>query len=101
MSAFVRSRVRTRVGHDARLSLTLDVAGSSGVSLVVDAVNLIATEDGVIDRALYLLDPAAGLVVSPDGRNYTVPLIANPDFGKMLNRFTPQRFLRLGLRVGF
>ena len=77
------------------------MAGSSDVSLVVDAVNLIATEDGVIDRALYLVDPAASLIVSPDGRNYTVPLVANPDFGKLLSRFTPQRFLRLGLRVGF
>jgi len=64
-------------------------------------MNLIATEDGVVDRALYLVDPAAPLATSADGRQYTVPLLANPGFGELLTRYTPQRFLRLGLRVGF
>jgi hypothetical protein len=86
---------------DARLAFEIGFAGARALSVIVDAVNLIATEDGVVDRALYLVPPAANLTVSPDGRSYTVPLAANPDFGTMRNRFTPQRFLRLGMRVGF
>ncbi|MGD8277341.1 MAG: TonB-dependent receptor [Gemmatimonadota bacterium] len=86
---------------DARFALDIGLAGERSVSIVLDAVNLIATEDGRVDNALYLVDPIGSLTVSPDGRNYTVPLIANPDFGTLITRFTPQRFLRLGLRVGF
>jgi hypothetical protein len=86
---------------DARLAIDIGLAGERSVSIVLDAVNLIATENGRVDNALYLVDPAGSLTVSPDGRNYTVPLIANPDFGTLITRFTPQRFLRLGLRVGF
>lgn len=86
---------------DARFAVDIGLAGDRSVSIVLDAVNLIATRDGRIDNALYLVDPAGALAVSPDGRNYTVPLIANPDFGTLITRFTPQRFLRLGLRVEF
>ncbi len=86
---------------DARLAIDFHLSDDRIVSLVIDAVNLIATEDGRVDNALYLVDPAGSLTVSPDGRSYTVPLIANPDFGMLITRFTPQRFLRLGLRVGF
>ena len=94
---------RTRRGKQGvqRFALDIELAGQRSVSVVIDAVNLLATEDGRVDNALYLVDPAGSLTVSPDGRNYTVPLIANPDFGKLITRFTPQRFLRLGLRVGF
>jgi hypothetical protein len=73
--------------------------GGAPVSLVVDALNLVRSNDGVVDNALYLVDPSQTLTTS--GTVVTVPLVANPNFGKLLQRRSPGTVLRAGLRFDF
>jgi Carboxypeptidase regulatory-like domain len=86
---------------DARFSLSLRKAAGYSASIVLDGLNLLQSDAGIVDSAVYLVDPNANLAISPDGTRTTVPLIANPDFGQLLTRFRPQRQLRLGARVSF
>jgi hypothetical protein len=53
----------------------------------------------VIDRALVLVDPQAPLTTDPLG-NVTLPLAANPRFGRLLSRRDEPRVVRLGIRFG-
>ena len=87
---------------DARVEIGLPVRFSDGsrLALVVDGFNLISSETGIVDRALVLVDPAGTLTVGGGGQ-INVPLIANPNFGKLLSRRTDSRFFRIGLRVGY
>jgi len=68
--------------------------------LTVDVLNLVSTPVGVVDRALVLIDPAGTLTTDPQG-NVTLPLIANPRFGKLLSRRTEPRMVRFGLRLAY
>ena len=86
---------------DARVTIGITSGDRHAAHVVIDAINLVAPEDIVPDRAVYLADPARDLVVSPNGRNVTVPLIANPGFGEAVARYAPQRLLRLGLRLSW
>jgi hypothetical protein len=86
---------------DARLAVTLRRAAGYSATFVLDGLNLMSSDDGIVDRAVYLLDPARNLEFSADGKSVTVPLVANPRFGQLLTRFAPQRHVRLGLRVSF
>jgi len=71
------------------------------VELVVDAMNLLDTEFADVDRALYLVDPAGSLSTDPTTDEITVPLLANPDFGKAIRRYGQGRYLRIGIRVNY
>jgi hypothetical protein len=71
------------------------------VELVIDALNLLEAGAVDVDRALYLVDPAQATTVDPQTGAVTVPLTANPDFGRTVVRRGPGRFLRLGLRVNY
>jgi hypothetical protein len=71
------------------------------VELVIDAMNLIESNAFDVDRALYLVDPAQATTIDPQTGDVTVPLAANPDFGRAVVRRSPGRFLRLGLRVNY
>ncbi|MGH7504790.1 MAG: hypothetical protein ACRELX_04035, partial [Longimicrobiales bacterium] len=86
---------------DARLSLEFVRTDRYTGQLVVDGLDLLASEIGVLDRAVYLVDPAVDLATAPAGRVVTVPLVANPNFGELLTRYAPQRQLRIGLRVSY
>jgi hypothetical protein len=86
---------------DARLAVTFRQSAAYSATLVLDALNLIASEDGIVDNAVYLVNPQTDLTYDPATSVLTVPLAANPEFGRLLTRFTPQRQLRLGLRVSF
>jgi hypothetical protein len=86
---------------DGRLSIDVASTELLRANVVIDVLNAIASEDIIPDRAVYLVDPARQLNVSPNGRNVTVPLIVNPNFGRPLVRFTPERVVRLGLRVSW
>jgi len=88
-------------GLDARLAVTLRQNARYSATFVVDALNLIASEDGVVDRAVYLVDPQTDLSFDPATSTVTVPLTVNPEFGRLSTRYTPQRQLRLGLRLSF
>jgi len=107
--------LRTQVGRFAERNScrgptqrTLDVRLVLGpfhlgypVELVVDGMNLLDTELADVDRALYLVDPTGALTRDPTTGVVTVPLLANPDFGKPVRRFGSGRYLRVGLRVNY
>jgi hypothetical protein len=90
-------------------SHALDLSASVGLPLrslggrlefMVDVFNLAATATGVVDRAVLLVDPA-GTVITDALGNVTLPLIANPRFGKLLSRRTEPRMVRFGLRLAY
>ena len=84
----------------ARLVIALSPLFHVPLSLVVDGLNLVSTNTGVIDRALYLIDPTRALTTSGAGV-VTMPLVANPNFGKVLARTTPGATVQAGLRLNF
>lgn len=86
---------------DARLSLSLMRLGRYDTELFVDGLNLIESDFGAVDRALYLVDDSRALVRDPVAGTVAVPLVANPNFGKPLARRTAGRIFRLGLRVNY
>jgi hypothetical protein len=71
------------------------------VELVVDGLNLLDAEYADVDRALYLVDPTGTLTTDPATGLVTVPLVANPDFGKAIRRYGSGRALRFGIRVNY
>jgi hypothetical protein len=87
-------------GLDLRFAMRLPfrVMGSD-LRLMVDAFNVVSSESGVVDRAVYLVDPTQPLVVV--GSAVTVPLIANSGFGTLLARRGEPRMVRLGLKVDY
>ncbi len=86
---------------DVRLAMTVARPRGSAVDLFADAVNLIESDVGIRDRALFLVDPTGAITVDPGTGRLTVPLVANPDFGKLLVRRSNGRFVRVGVRVGY
>ncbi|MCI0435410.1 MAG: carboxypeptidase-like regulatory domain-containing protein [Gemmatimonadetes bacterium] len=104
MEAFVeRNACRGPAIHslDGRITIGITSGDRYNAEIVVDALNLVAPEDIVPDRAVYLVDPSSDLAVSPNGRNTTVPLVVNPGFGEAVARYAPQRLIRLGLRLSW
>jgi hypothetical protein len=88
------------VALDLRVGVRLFQVGGLPAELVVDGLNLIQSEDGIVDRALYLVDPA-GSITTPAAGRVRVPLVVNPDFGKLLVRRAAPAALRAGLRFNF
>ncbi|HXE57212.1 MAG TPA: carboxypeptidase regulatory-like domain-containing protein [Gemmatimonadales bacterium] len=86
---------------DLNLVIGLPVRSLGGrVEFTLEAFNVVGTPSGVVDRALVLVDPQG--TVSDDGQgNLTLPLIGNPNFGKLLSRRNEPRLLRVGLRLGY
>lgn len=98
-----RNSCREPANHalDLTVAVGLPVRSLGGrLELVADIFNLASTVSGLVDHALVLVDPAGTLVTDGLG-NVTLPLIANPRFGKLLSRRTEPRILRLGLRVAY
>ncbi len=85
---------------DARFALKLFDLSGSPVEVIVDGVNLVATNTGIVDQALYLVDATKTLTTSASGSVVTVPLVANPRFGKLLYKYSPAAGVRAGLRFG-
>ncbi len=86
---------------DARLVVRLFAISGAPAELVVDGLNLVTTNDGIVDQALYLVDPTRALTTDPATGIVTVPLVANPNFGKLLVRRSPSATVRAGLRFNF
>ncbi len=84
---------------DLRLALGLIEVQGLPVEVVLDALNLLDTDTGVRDRALFLIDRDSTLQTNPDG-TITLPLVANQNFGETLVSRSAGRVLRLGIRVG-
>jgi hypothetical protein len=98
-----RNSCREKAAHalDLRLALRLPVQVMGGaLQLTIDGFNLVATETGIVDRAVYLVDPSQPLTTNPSG-DVVVPLIANPRFGSLLSRRGEPRILRFGLKVDY
>ncbi|MGH9261074.1 MAG: hypothetical protein ACRD08_14455, partial [Acidimicrobiales bacterium] len=86
---------------DVRAALTVARPRGSAIDLFADAVNVIESDVGIRDRALYLVDPTGTITTDPGTGRITVPLVVNPGFGKLLVRRSNGRFVRLGLRVSY
>ena len=71
------------------------------MEIVAEGLNLLEPAVGEIDTALYRIDPTRSLVEDTGRRVVTIPLIANPDFGKSLTRIGSGRTLRVGVQVSF
>lgn len=69
------------------------------VEVWIEGFNLTEPEQGVWDHALYAVDPATPLSVDAVSGQVTVPLVANPNFGRPMTLRTPGRTIRVGLRV--
>lgn len=98
-----RNSCREKAAHslDVRLALRLPVQLMGGsLQLTIDGFNLVATETGIVDRAVYLVDPSQPLTTNPSG-DVVVPLIANPRFGSLLSRRGEPRVVRFGLKVDY
>jgi hypothetical protein len=83
---------------DVRLQLRLGRLGGREASLVIDGFDLIETEDGIVDDALLLVDPAGSIATS--GSTVTIPFTLNSDFGSVLYPASRGRMIRVGFRIG-
>jgi hypothetical protein len=84
---------------DLRLSVGVIRLGRGRAELVVDALNMIDSEQGVRDTALLLVAPDVGLDTDEASGTVTVPVRVNPDFGQVLFSQAPGRWFRFGFRV--
>jgi hypothetical protein len=97
-----RNSCRTDGTHrlDARLEVDLARIGSFATALTLEGVNLIESDDAVVDRALVLVDPTGALDTSTPGV-VRVPLMANPNFGQPVAVRTMGREVRVGMGIRF
>lgn len=85
---------------DVRFAVEPFRIGSAPVWILVEGLNLVESDAGQRDHALYLVDRTGTLATNPTTGVVTVPLIANPAFGNALARRTSGRAIRLGVRIG-
>ncbi len=71
---------------DLRATFDLMPVGGSPVVLVIDAFNVVESDAGLRDHALYLVDATKTLTANPGTGTVNVPLVVNPDFGNVLVR---------------
>lgn len=93
-----REPSRQALDLHAAVGLPLRSLGAD-VQLTLTLLNVSASRAGVIDRAAVLIDPAGTLTTDAFG-NISLPLLANPHFGKYLSRRDEPRLLLIGLRLG-
>jgi hypothetical protein len=85
----------------ARLAVGLLSLGDRRTELVLDAINLVHSDVGIVDRALYVVDRTRTIATNAQTGVVTVPLVTNPDFGKLLVRQTGALVWRVGLRMNY
>jgi len=87
-------------GLGLRATFRLASLATGPLDLVVDAIDVLPAERGRIDGALYLIDRTGTLVTNVGTGVTTIPLVANPNFGKIgADRSTGPLF-RVALRIG-
>lgn len=96
-SVAARNSCRLDTVHALDASLHLTVLGNRA-TLMLEALDLLASRSGLIDAALYHLDRTREPVIS--GSNVAIPLTVNPQFGSDLVDSSVAT-LRLGLRLTF
>lgn len=92
-------RAPARQSLDARIAVGLGSLGGQSVELRLEGFNLLESEGGMVDDALFLVDPDAPISTSSDG-TVTIPTLVNPDFGEVVFPDSPGRILRIGFRIG-
>jgi len=94
-----RNGCRGQNVHDLDLRLVVGVSiGGLSLALTGEVLGVFERSEGLRDTALYLVDRSGTLDLSPEGA-LTVPLVANPDFGKVLRPSIPGRLFRIGFRL--
>ena len=83
---------------DLRLSARIG-SGARAVQINVDALNVLQSESGIIDNALYRVDADAQLTTS--GGVTTIPFVSNPRFGEIRERLTLPRIIRVGVQFNW
>ena len=86
---------------DLRVTFDLVRIGHAPVEFVLDALNVLESDVGVRDHALYVINPAVPLTTNVATGAVTVPLLANAGFDNALVHRSPGRELRIGLRVNY
>lgn len=98
----VRNSCRGPSSHNlsARVQVGLGDLGGQQASFFVEGLNLIESQDGLIDQALMLVDPDADLTYTQGDTRVAIPLTVNPEFGNVMVPTSRGRMLRVGLRIG-
>ncbi|HET9439604.1 MAG TPA: TonB-dependent receptor [Longimicrobiales bacterium] len=88
--------------HSLDLRLTAQVVRSdrSRLQLYVDALNVLQSEIGAVDAALYYVDADGQITTDTNGR-VVVPLVSNPEFGEVRQRAALPRLIRLGMQFNW
>jgi hypothetical protein len=84
---------------DLSAGILVSGAGRLSVRLRGEALNVLARELAVPDRALLLIDPAGSLEV--DGQVVTIPYMVNPGFGDPIRSIPTARVFRIGMELNF
>ncbi len=98
-----RNVCRTAGVHtlDLRLGLTIIRSARVSAALFADGLNLIESEIGEVDRALYLVDSSQTLTVNQSTGVVTLPLVANPRFGQTFVHSGTGKLFRIGIQVNY
>jgi hypothetical protein len=97
-----RNSCRTDAVQSLDLRLTASVLRSPARTLLLyaEALNVLQSEFGFVDTALYRADPAGQITTDANGRT-VFPLIANTEFGELRERAALPRLLRVGLQFNW
>jgi hypothetical protein len=97
-----RNSCRTDAVQSLDLRLTASVLRSPARALLLyaEALNVLQSESGFVDAALYRVDPAGQITTDANGRT-VFPLIANTEFGELRERAALPRLLRVGLQFNW
>lgn len=95
-----RNACRGELAHRLDLRAAFRIANLTigRLDLVIDALDVIATEGGRLDHALLLVD-RTGAITPNVGGGLDVPYVANPSFGSILADRSPGILWRAGLRI--
>lgn len=86
---------------DARVRVPLVHFGRYSGELVLDGLDLLASDIRLPDTALYQADPSGSIAVDAASRSVSVPLVANPNFGEPTRSVRPGRVFRIGLQLTY
>ena len=97
-----RNSCRGPASHQVDVGLEIGLGNVGGREAIIrlDALDLVEERGGVLDDALWVVDPATDLTTSADGQTVTIPMTINPAFGSVVYPSSRGRMLRLGVRIG-
>lgn len=97
-----RNACRGELVHrvDLRAAFELFDLRGGPVALVLDAIDVLGTDSGPLDRALFLVDRTGSVQTNAATGVTTLPLVVNPNFGELLADRAAGMLFRVGLRIG-